>query len=76
LYHTAIRSFPGVRLAGLLQFDLWGAEPSGRWKWPELKAKIAEKGLRTDFFKGRNHYRVKYMCYYVLLILVKYIEMV
>ena len=34
--------------SGKLQFDLWGAEPkSGRWNWTELKAKIAEMGLRT-----------------------------
>ena len=34
--------------SGKLQFDLWGAEPkSGRWNWTELKAKIAETGLRT-----------------------------
>jgi len=42
-------TYPGSPASqGLLQFDLWGAEPSGRWKWPELKAKIAEKGLRNS----------------------------
>merc|ERR1712193_573400 len=34
---------------GKLQFDFWNAEPkSGRWNWTELKAKIAEHGLRNS----------------------------
>jgi len=34
---------------GLLQFDLWNAEPkSGRWNWADLKAKIAQHGLRNS----------------------------
>ena len=34
---------------GHLQFDLWKAEPkSGRWNWAELRAKIAEHGLRNS----------------------------
>merc|ERR1711865_347144 len=34
---------------GQLQFDLWKAEPkSGRWDWAELKAKIAQHGLRNS----------------------------
>eukprot|EP00435_Cladocopium_sp_Y103_P072616 s14_g40.t2 len=43
-------TYPGSPASkGLLQFDLWGAEPkSGRWNWPELKGKIAEKGLRNS----------------------------
>ena len=46
---TTCSSIAYAASSGLLQFDLWGAEPkSGRWKWPELKAKIAEKGLRTE----------------------------
>ena len=44
-------STSSVLSPGLLQFDLWGAEPkSGQnFNWPELKAKIAEKGLRTSW---------------------------
>ena len=34
---------------GLLQFDLWGAEPrSGRWDWAALKADMARHGLRNS----------------------------
>merc|ERR1712190_560930 len=34
---------------GMLQFDLWGSQPkSGRWNWDELKAKIAQHGLRNS----------------------------
>merc|ERR1712107_451252 len=34
---------------GQLQFDLWECQPkSGRWNWTELKAKIAEHGLRNS----------------------------
>jgi len=43
-------TYPGSPASkGKLQFDLWGAEPkSGRWNWTELKAKIAEMGLRNS----------------------------
>ena len=33
---------------GLLQFDLWGVEPSDRWDWTELKARIKEHGIRNS----------------------------
>jgi ribonucleoside-diphosphate reductase alpha chain len=33
---------------GELQFDMWGVEPSNRWEWKELKAKIKSKGLRNS----------------------------
>lgn len=34
---------------GLLQFDLWGVVPdSGLWDWKDLKARMAEKGLRNS----------------------------
>jgi len=33
---------------GKLQFDLWGIEPSGRWDWCGLKAKIAKHGMRNS----------------------------
>ncbi|TNE99356.1 MAG: ribonucleoside-diphosphate reductase subunit alpha [Deltaproteobacteria bacterium] len=34
---------------GQLQFDLWGVTPSGKnWDWNELKAEIAEHGLRNS----------------------------
>ena len=33
---------------GLLQYDLWGVEPSGRWDWRGLKANITNHGLRNS----------------------------
>ena len=33
---------------GRLQFDLWGVEPSARWDWAGLKARIARSGLRNS----------------------------
>ncbi|KAE9401778.1 ribonucleoside-diphosphate reductase large chain [Gymnopus androsaceus JB14] len=33
---------------GQLQYDLWGVKPSDLWKWEDLKARIAEKGLRNS----------------------------
>lgn len=33
---------------GRLQFDLWGVEPTNRWDWAGLKAKIAEHGMRNS----------------------------
>lgn len=31
---------------GVLQFDMWGAEPSARYDWPALKARVVAHGLR------------------------------
>jgi ribonucleoside-diphosphate reductase alpha subunit len=33
---------------GELQFDMWGVKPSDRWDWSELKANIAQHGLRNS----------------------------
>lgn len=33
---------------GILQFDMWGVEPSMRWDWYTLKAKILKSGLRNS----------------------------
>lgn len=33
---------------GKLQFDLWGVEPSDRWDWAGLKARIREHGMRNS----------------------------
>lgn len=33
---------------GKLQFDLWGVEPTSRWNWNELKAKIQQHGMRNS----------------------------
>lgn len=42
-------TYPGSPSSkGKLQFDLWGVEPTDRWDWPSLKAKIAEHGIRNS----------------------------
>lgn len=33
---------------GILQYDMWGVEPSNRWNWTELKSKIKKHGLRNS----------------------------
>jgi ribonucleoside-diphosphate reductase alpha subunit len=33
---------------GELQYDMWGVEPSARWDWADLKAKIKKSGLRNS----------------------------
>ncbi len=33
---------------GILQYDMWGVEPSDRWDWEGLKAKIEVHGLRNS----------------------------
>ena len=45
----AYGSFPGSPASkGLLQFDLWGHEPSGRYDWAGLKERIMRYGLRNS----------------------------
>ena len=42
-------SYPGSPASkGILQYDMWGVTPTGRWDWAALKAKIAEHGLRNS----------------------------
>lgn len=33
---------------GILQYDMWGAVPSDRWNWAELKEKISKHGVRNS----------------------------
>jgi ribonucleoside-diphosphate reductase alpha chain len=33
---------------GILQYDMWGVEPSDRWDWAGLKKEIAKHGLRNS----------------------------
>ncbi|MFM2267895.1 MAG: ribonucleoside-diphosphate reductase, alpha subunit [Bacteroidota bacterium] len=43
------QSFQGSPLSkGQFQFDLWGVEPSKRWDWETLRAKVMEKGARNS----------------------------
>jgi len=42
-------SFPGSPASkGVLQFDMWGVQPSERWDWKGLKKKIVKTGLRNS----------------------------
>lgn len=33
---------------GVLQFDMWGVRPSGRWDWEGLRRRIAQFGVRNS----------------------------
>ncbi|MFH4977936.1 hypothetical protein AB6A40_004645 [Gnathostoma spinigerum] len=33
---------------GILQYDMWGVTPSGKWDWAELKDKIRKHGVRNS----------------------------
>lgn len=33
---------------GELQFDMWGVQPSDRWDWADLKARIQKHGIRNS----------------------------
>ncbi len=45
----AYESFKGSPASkGELQYDMWGVEPSDRWNWAELKAKIKKHGMRNS----------------------------
>jgi ribonucleoside-diphosphate reductase alpha subunit len=45
----AYSSFPGSPASeGVLQFDLWNAEPSDRYDWAALKADVVAYGLRNS----------------------------
>ncbi len=45
----AYESFKGSPTdKGMLQFDLWGVEPSERWDWAALKNDIKKNGLRNS----------------------------
>ena len=43
------QSFPGSPASeGILQFDMWGVEPSNRYDWLSLKENIKTNGLRNS----------------------------
>jgi ribonucleoside-diphosphate reductase alpha chain len=33
---------------GILQFDMWGVQPSDRWEWDVLRGEIKEHGIRNS----------------------------
>lgn len=47
--HGPYESYEGSPASrGLLQYDLWGVQPSDLWDWAGLKARIARHGLRNS----------------------------
>ena len=45
----AYQTFEGSPASqGILQFDMWGVEPSDRWDWTGLKEQIKSSGLRNS----------------------------
>jgi ribonucleoside-diphosphate reductase alpha subunit len=47
--HGAYETFAGSPASqGELQFDMWGVQPSARWDWAGLKARIQKHGLRNS----------------------------
>ena len=48
-YRGAYSSFAGSPASrGELQFDLWGVEPSDRYDWTTLKARVQQYGMRNS----------------------------
>ncbi len=47
--HGPYESYEGSPASqGILQFDMWGVEPSLRWDWYTLKANIQKNGIRNS----------------------------
>ncbi|MDP4826753.1 MAG: ribonucleoside-diphosphate reductase subunit alpha [Flavobacteriales bacterium] len=45
----AYETFPGSPASkGILQFDMWGVQPSARWEWNVLKEEIKTHGMRNS----------------------------
>ncbi|MET7000977.1 ribonucleoside-diphosphate reductase subunit alpha [Chitinophaga defluvii] len=45
----AYQTYPGSPVSkGILQFDMWGVEPTARWNWEALKAEIQQHGVRNS----------------------------
>jgi ribonucleoside-diphosphate reductase alpha chain len=42
-------TYPGSPVSqGIFQFDMWNVQPGPRWNWTELKAKVAQHGVRNS----------------------------
>ena len=47
--HGAYESFKGSPMSeGIFQFDMWGAQPSKRWDWESLRARVKKTGIRNS----------------------------
>ena len=47
--HGPYETYEGSPVSqGELQYDMWGVQPTDRWDWAELKAKIKDHGVRNS----------------------------
>ena len=47
--HGPYETFKGSPISeGLFQFDLWGVQPSKRWDWDSLRARVKKTGVRNS----------------------------
>jgi ribonucleoside-diphosphate reductase alpha chain len=47
--HGAYQTYEGSPVSqGQFQYDMWGVTPTDLWDWNELKAKVAEHGVRNS----------------------------
>jgi len=45
----AYETFKGSPLSkGIMQFDMWGVQPTDRWDWESLRASVIEHGVRNS----------------------------
>lgn len=51
-YYESYPSSPAAQ--GKLQFDLWNVQPSNRWDWAGLKARIKQHGLRNSLLAAQS----------------------
>ncbi|MES2618550.1 MAG: ribonucleoside-diphosphate reductase subunit alpha, partial [Bacteroidota bacterium] len=43
------QTFKGSPLSkGIMQFDMWGVQPTDRWDWESLRAEVIEHGVRNS----------------------------
>ncbi len=47
--HGPYETYQGSPVSkGIFQFDMWNVQPGPRWNWTELKAKVAQNGVRNS----------------------------
>lgn len=47
--HGPYETYEGSPVSkGIFQYDMWNVQPSPRWNWTELKAKVAQNGVRNS----------------------------
>ena len=55
---------------GLLQFDLWGREPSKRWDWQALKQRLGQAKLRFASFSLSG-----WICWFGMIVLFQCLDL-